>query len=179
VKKILRYSLFLSVFMFGSAYAELYYELGFEAGGDELASTTAGESISAGGGFKFAIGIQNRINETASYRLVAGYLFDDLDAVDGSAESSALTFDALYMRHIGAHSFGIGGTMHLSPEYSENSVFGRLDLEFDNAVGLLLQYGYHFSPSLEVGVRLSDLTYKVNNVELDAGSFGLYLSNGF
>ena len=45
-----------SLLFISTAQAELYIELGFNAGGDDLAQTTAGDSVSAGGGIKFAAG---------------------------------------------------------------------------------------------------------------------------
>ena len=162
--------------------ADFYAEMSLEGGGDDIIGTTSGETISAGGGLKFALGIQNPINDagSASIRLVLGYLFDSIDAANGDAEIDTLTFDAMYIIHSAAHSFGLGATMHLSPEYSDNIAgFAPLKIEFDDAFGVVFQYGYHFIPGLEIGVRLSDLDYEAGNARIDAGSFGFYISNGF
>ena len=174
--------LLLATVLSSTAHADLYVEGAFEGGGDDLAGTTAGDDISAGGGLKFAIGVQNPVNEegTAAIRLAVGYLFDSVDAVNGEAEVDTLTFDAVYVINSGPHSFGVGGTMHMSPEYSDDIVgLSPLKVEFDDAVGLLLQYGYQVTPNMELGVRVTDLEYETGSVKFDAGSFGLYLSNGF
>lgn len=167
---------------FSTARADLYLEMAFEGGGDDLIGTNTGEDISAGGGIKFAIGVQNPVNEqgTASIRLSLGYLFDDINAANGDAEIETFTFDALYAVHSGPHTFGFGGTYHIEPEYSDNVTgFQPLTIQFDDAFGVLLQYGYHFIHGLELGVRISSLDYKDGNDSYDAGSFGIFISNGF
>lgn len=173
----------LLTFCFNPAHAELYYEVGLEGGGDdELASTTADDSIAPGGGIKFAIGIQNPINDDASaaIRLSVGYLFDSIDANDGEADIDTLTFDALYIINSGVHSFGIGGTMHMSPEYSERTdSSGSFNIEFDDAVGVVLQYGYHLDIGMEIVARFTQMDYEVGSASIDAGSFGVFISNGF
>ena len=170
----------LAMMAANSASAELYLEAGFEGGGDELAFTTIGDSISAGGGIKLAIGVQNPIVEGASsFRLAVGYMFDSVDAINGSADINTLTLDGLYIVNTGPHAFGVGATMHMGPEYSDNlNGFSKV-IDFDDAVGLMLQYGFRFSRGLEVGVRYTDITYEVNGFELDAGSVGLFISNAF
>ncbi len=165
-----------------SSRADLYLELGFENGGDELIGTNTGEEISAGGGLKFAGGIQNPLNDegTASLRLAVGYLFDNINADNGEADIDTLTFDVTYLMNSGPHSFGVGPTIHLAPEYTDNVAgFPPLRVEFDDAIGLVLQYGYHPVPGFEIGFRFSDIEYENNGDSLDASSFGVFISNGF
>jgi len=165
----------------GALHADLYLELGFDSGGDRLASTTTGDSINAGGGVKFAIGTQNRLGDgSTAIRFAAGYLFDSLDAIDGSADFSAITLDGVYLMDSGPHTFGIGATWHMSPEYSQTGGgYADIDIKFDDAVGLLLEYGYSFDNGFKVGARYTDLNYDANNISLDASSFGLFISSGF
>lgn len=178
-------TLFLTLFaplVFSTANADLYAELGFEGGGDEIIGTNTGDEINAGGGIKLSLGIQNPVNETntSAIRLSVGYLFDSIDAANGDADFETLTFDAMYIMNSGPHSIGVGATMHMSPEYKDRIAgFAPLTLEFDDAVGFVLQYGYHITPGFEIGARLSDIDYEVGATTVDAGSFGIYLSNGF
>lgn len=165
-----------------TARAELYLEVSGEAGGDELISTNTVDSISAGGGIKFAIGVQNPVNydETVAIRLSVGYLSDSIIADNGEADFSTMTFDAMLVSNAGPHSLGVGATLHASPEYSDNVVGYSPELiEYDDAVGLVLQYSYHFIPGLELGLRFTDLTYQAGAIRKDAGSVGFFLSNGF
>ncbi len=163
------------------AQADPYLELGIDSGGDELAATTVGDSISAGGGVKLLIGSINTLEDgSTALRFDAGYLFDSLDAVDGSADSSAILLEGVYLINSGPHTFGIGVSAHLSPEYKQRGGgYPDLDIKFDDTAGLLLEYGYQLSPGFTLGVRYTDLTYKANNIELDASSVGLFISSGF
>ena len=164
------------------AQADLYLELGFESGGDELIGTNTGDDLHAGGGLKLALGIQNPVNEdgTAWLRMAVGYLFDDINADNGEADIDTLTFDALYILNAGMHSFGVGPTLHLDPEYSDDVAGFRPErIEFDDAVGIMFQYGYHPTENFEIGLRLTDIDYENGSRSYDAGSFGLFISNGF
>ncbi len=166
----------------GVAHADLYVELGAESGGDDIIGTNTGDEISAGGGIKLAIGVQSPVNEenSASLRLTVGYLFDSIDADNGDADIETMTFDAMYLFNSGRHTFGAGVTLHLSPEYSDKIAgLEPLTLEFDDTLGVVFQYGYQLTPGFEIGARITDIDYEVGNNSIDAGSFGIYLSNGF
>jgi hypothetical protein len=174
--------LLINLLLWSPAYADLYLELGLESGGEELAATTAGESLNAGGGLKMAAGIQNTLDPqgTASMRLAVGYLTDSINAYDGKANVDALTFDALYLMNSGPHSLGIGATMHLSPQYEEYADgYPPFKIDFDDAIGPLLQYSYHPFYGFEVGARFSLIEYETDGFSYDASSFGVFLSNGF
>jgi hypothetical protein len=163
------------------AWAELYLEAALEGGGDTLARSSLDDEVNAGGGMKLAIGMQAWMDEagTGSMRFSVGYQWDDVSGGNGSAEIETLTFDAVYLINSGPHSFGIGAVWHASPRYSAMVNGARSTIDFDDAVGPVLQYGYRLSPGLELGLRFSDLEYESAGQVLDAGSFGVYLSNGF
>ena len=171
----------MGLLAFTPAQADLYMELALGGGGDELASTTTGDSINAGGGIHFAIGAQNVLGDgSTAIRFAAGYLFDTLDAVDGSADSSAITLDGMYLINNGPHTFGVGATMHMSPEYTQTGGgYADVDIQFDDAIGPVIEYQYTFSNNLGIGFRFTDLTYQSGNIKLDASSFGMFLSTGF
>ncbi len=172
----------LTLLSINSANADLYLELALEGGGDELIETNTTESISAGGGIKFALGVQNPINYdgSADLRLAVGYLSDNIVGHNGEAEFNTITFDAMLISRAGPHSLGVGGTVHLAPEYSDSvDGFYPESIQYDNAVGFVFQYGYHFFPGMELGLRYTDLTYQAGPIQHDAGSIGVYISNGF
>ncbi|MBT3204894.1 MAG: hypothetical protein HOM14_05235 [Gammaproteobacteria bacterium] len=172
----------LVILSVNTANAELYLEVAAEAGGNELISTNSVDSIEAGGGIKFAVGVQNPVNYdgSAAIRLSVGYLSDSIFADNGQANFSTMTFDAMLVSSSGPHSFGVGGTLHLSPEYSDNVAGYYPELiEYDDALGLVFQYSYHFVPGLEIGLRYTDITYETSGFSDDAGSLGIFLSSGF
>ena len=133
-------------------------------------------------GIGFAAGIQNDIDESgdSALRLTIGYLSDSTTAINGEAEIDTLTFDALYVARSGKHRFAVGPTLHLAPRYQDNvSGFAPVDIEFDDAIGFKLQYGYQLLSNLEIGARVTKIDYSAGPLDLDAGSVGVYLSNGF
>jgi hydroxyacyl-ACP dehydratase HTD2-like protein with hotdog domain len=167
-----------------NASADWYGDISYNQGGDEIDifTTSSGGSVATGAGLKFAFGIQNALNEeeTLFYRLAAGYMFDSIHASNGDVETDTFTLDAMLIINSGVHSFGIGGTMHISPEYSDNvEGYSSMNVKFEDATGLVLQYGYHFSPDTEVGIRYTNLDYKFGSASFDASGIGLFLSNGF
>ncbi len=163
-----------------TAQAELYFELGFEGGGDALVSTTFLD-LNVGGGIKGVIGVQNEVGENGkSLSLAMGYMIDSIDASNGTAEISTLTFDAIYSIPVDVHRFGIGASYHIGPTYKDNIAgFSPLKIDFDNALGLVLQYSYAYSPRFQVGARITEMDYEVDGFSLDASSFGVFISNGF
>jgi hypothetical protein len=163
------------------AQADLYLGISAEGGGDKLAETTIGDTVNAGGGIKFSIGSQNVLDDgTSALRFAAGFLYDRLDAIDGNAELSAITLDGMYLIINGAHSFGAGITLHMSPEYTQTGGgYADVDIKFDDAVGMVLEYQYTFSNNLGLGARYTDLSYEASNISLDASSFGVFFAIGF
>ena len=166
-----------------NAQARLYLEFAYQEGGELLASSRNGPEINAGGGVKFAAGLQLPLDAQGgnSLRLVAGYLFDGFDEDIGEVDFETYTVDAVFVVNRGPHAFGIGSSLHLSPEYRERaSGFTSTSIiDFDNASGLLLQYGYQYSHRMELGLRYLDIEYETNATRIDAGGVGIFLSNGF
>ncbi len=161
--------------------AEIYAEVGFESGGDTLASKSS-EDLNAGGGFKFALGWQRFIGGFDDVGLIfsLGYLFDYLEASNGEADSEAFVFEIVYFRDVGPHRFGIGGSYHLNPEYGDDiDGIAPLKVDFDDATGVLARYAYRFGESAEFGLRYTVMDYEINGESIEAGGFGFFLSGTF
>lgn len=163
-----------------AAQARSYFELGFESGGETLFSSSD-YFLTAGGGFKFALGVQNEVGDHGdSLSLALGYLADSLDASNGTAEINTVTFDAIYAIPVGSHRFGAGASYHIGPTYKEDLAGNSpLIIDFDDALGLVLQYGYKYSNGFQIVVRITNMDYEVGALRLDASSLGIFLSNGF
>ena len=164
-----------------AARAELYMEFGFQGGGDTLISTNSGEGIYTGGGLKFAIGVQNKVGKNgATLSLSLGNLSDEIDTSNGTAEISTLNLDAIYSYRIFNHRFGFGASYHIDPTYSNNIVgLPPFKIEFDDALGLILQYSYVRISRFQISTRYTLMDYEASGLSLDASSFGIFLSNGF
>ena len=163
--------------------AKLYMEMSVEEGGDTLASASS-YSINAGSGVKFALGVQNKLGEYGeSLSLSLGRLSDLIDAydgIDGKAKISTYTFDAIYSIQRARHRFGFGGSYHVDPIYSENIAGSApLEIDFDNALGLMLQYSHAWDSGFQIGVRYTRMDYKASGLSLNADSYGIFISNGF
>ena len=169
--------------------AELYFEFGIEEGGDTLISSEGQyyyggshdyeKDLNVGGGLKIAVGIHNMLceNNDRSLSVAIGYLQDDIDASNGDAEYDTVTFDAIYGFHFDSHRLGVGASYHIGPEFKADvDGFPSVRAEFDDALGLIIQYSYAFKPSLHLGLRLTEMDYEVNDVTLDAGSIGIFFA---
>ena len=164
-----------------AARAEFYTEFGFQNGGDTLISTNSGEGLYTGGGFKFAIGVQNKVGKNGeTLSLSLGYLSEEIDTSNGTAEISTLNLDAIYSYRIFNHRFGFGASYHIDPTYSNNIVgLPPFKIEFDDALGLILQYSYVRISRFQISTRYTLMDYEASGLSLDASSFGIFLSNGF
>ncbi len=185
-------NIFLAIFLLliiGIAKAELFFEGSIEGGGETFATAESSndfysfdDDLNIGGGTKVAIGIQNMVGEEAlgSLSLALGYIWDRIDADNGDADFSTVTFDVIYIRHFNKHRLGIGASYHIGPEYEED-IDGSIpfDLDFDDSLGFILKYGYEINQGLQIGARYTVMEYEFNDIDVDADSFGLFLSNGF
>jgi len=167
--------------VFMPARAGIYLELGFDSGGDTLANTSL-EDLRAGGGIKVAVGLQRYIGGFDDVGLIfsLGYLFDEIQADNGEAEIYALVAEFIYFREFGPHRLGIGASYHVNPRYKQDiDGFTPLDVDFDNALGLVGRYGYVVNKSVEFGFRYTLIDYEANATSLDANSAGFFISSSF
>ncbi|UCH40373.1 MAG: hypothetical protein JSU67_01320 [Gammaproteobacteria bacterium] len=181
--------LIILIFLFvpGISSGGVYFELGIEGGGDTLISAEADDDyyysydqdLNVGGGFKLAIGMHNIFgeNNNRSLSLSLGYLFDSIEASNGDADYDTTTFDAIYAFHFGSHRLGIGATYHIGPEYKEDvDGYPSVRVEFDDAPGLIVQYSYAYTTAFQFGLRYTEMDYEVDDVTLDASSFGFFIA---
>ena len=163
----------------------IYLEVGLESGGETFATASGGnddfsfdEDLNIGGGFKFAIGIHNIVGkyDGGSISLSLGYLWDSIDADNGDADFDTITFDAIYNLRLNLHRLGIGASYHIGPEYRDDiDGFDKTDIDFDDSLGLILQYSYEITPGFYIGIRHTEMDYEAHGNSVDASSTGLFL----
>jgi len=161
--------------------AEIYAEFGFEGGGETLGSTSD-EDLNTAGGFKFALGFQRYIGgfEDVGILLSLGYLFNTIDASNGTAETDAMVLDFIYFRLFGPHRIGTGGSYHLNPSYKDDlDGFARTNINFDDSLGFVVRYSYTITEGFQAGVRYTIMDYEANGENFDADSFGFFISSSF
>lgn len=157
------------------------------SGGDTLASayTEDGDDIDlkAGGLFHLALGYEKKL-ESGGIRVTYGYKFDSLDAENGDAEITRFPLEAvLYKTFSKRHNLGGGLVYEASPQYEESiDGLGSLDIDFDDATGFMLFYGYS-TGSFEWGLRYTDIEYEYEDeffsLAFDGTSYGFYVSSFF
>lgn len=79
---------------------------------------------------------------------------------------------------------GGGITYHLSPKVSGSGAANNVDIEFDNAAGLVIRVDFLFSgkesaPGIYLGLRFTPLKYKQKNTGVSADSNGGGLQVGY
>lgn len=135
--------------------------------------------LKAGGLFHLAAGYENRW-ETGGMRITYGYKFDSLDADNGDAEIIRFPLEAIVYRRLAErHSLGGGLVYEMSPEFEIDVIGSGGNIEFDDAAGFMVYYGYSLGGSFEWGLRYTDIEYKVEGLAVDGSSFGLYGSSFF
>lgn len=171
------------------ANAGIYFELSAERGGETYASAertvyyyeefTTESDVNLGGGLKLALGIENALgeNEDAALSFSLGFIRRRLDASNGDADFDVVTFDSIYSWINQKHQFGVGATFHLGPEFKADiDGFTPVRIEFDDALGLILQYRYELTPGFHIGARLTEMDYKTDGITDDASSIGLFFA---
>lgn len=186
-------ALTLSLSLSSTAHAEIepILTIGYEAGGDDLVTTTVTD-LSAGGGITLGAGASlSQPGSSMSYRVVLHYLFDKVEftSPDGEASVDALPLELGVFNSWERHEVGAGLSHHFSPSYEISSSNGFLNssVDFNDATGLFLQYNYIFSQAetatyttdTYIGFKLTAIDYEIGNSSFDAGSFGIYLGSKF
>lgn len=160
---------------------------GLTHGGDKIATIEYEDGddadIRAGGLFLLGLGVDYRFTPSWELQLTLNYQFDRANAENGDASFHRMPIDLLGFYRQGAHRFGGGLTYHMSPEFEADfdSLDDNISVDFDDALGLVLEYDYFFNDSLSVGVRYTTIEYEISDYseEVDGSYFGLMLNGYF
>jgi hypothetical protein len=139
---------------------------GYDAGGDTLVvvvfSDGSRESIKANEGLFLGGGI-SILNEARDIEaeISLTYKFQLITASNGDVTWSRLPLDALVFYRLPAVRLGGGLTYHMGPELKGSGVVSSLDVNFDDALGVILQADYRVSEKISLGLRYTSLDYKV------------------
>lgn len=161
-------------------------------GGDDLA-VVSGDSgdLQAGQLLNLGIGYDFDLNAAKTLRLRTGinYKFDSVDADNGEADFDRWPLDFILISQQGNFSLGAGLTYHLSPSFEATVNGSTSRVDFDDALGFLLQAGYMVAERIELGARVTLIEYESDSLlvtpggaitnKVDGDSFGLYISAGF
>jgi hypothetical protein len=158
----------------------LYGALTF--GGDALATASNDDGddmdLDAGGLFHFGMGYEKRFG-WGGIRATGGYKFDTLNAENGDADITRFPLEGIVYKTFAArHNLGGGLVYEMSPKFEMNiDDAGSIDVDFDDAAGFMIYYGFTMVNTLELGVRYTNIEYEADFLEaVDASNFGLYIN---
>lgn len=160
----------------------------FTEGGDDLVKVqfrnADSEKIKAGGLLMLGGGmVYTPAGGAVSLRLTINYHFDTITAKNGDASFERFPLEALLFFNAAPHRLGVGLSHHLSPEaefdFDDQS---RETVKFDDATGVVVEYGYQVTPQIWLGLRYTTISYDAQDLareEVDGDHVGLTASFTF
>lgn len=163
---------------------DIFLQGGLHTGGDDLVTATFTngdtEKLKGGGLFSFSAGLGSDVAENLEARLMAGVKFDTIEADNGDAKFVRYPIEALLMYKSGEKVYVGGGlSYHLNPSISGSGLAGGLNIDFDNALGLVVELDYMLSNGGYLGVKLTSIDYEVNGQSASGNSIGAILGFRF
>ncbi len=152
--------------------------IGFDFGGDKLASATftngstdtikAGEFIYLGGGLSVITDSKDiEVEVTLSYKN------DNINASNGKIDWTRYPLDALVFYRMPKFRLGGGLTYHLGPKLSGSGAASNINGNFDDSLGFLLEGDYLITQKVNVGLRYTNIKYKIGGSSIDGSSIGI------
>lgn len=157
---------------------DLMLAAGITFGGEDLATTTDGVSVTTGGLIYLAAGGVFHVSPNFDVQASFGYHFDTVNAENGSADFTRTFIEVLpFYKTESGNRFGVGFTQVMSPEFS--GPFGS-GIEFDDASGMIIEYDWSISgnstgvaSNAYIGLRYVNLSYEKSGyvILMPDGSF--------
>ena len=160
---------------------------GYDFSGDPIFSTRftngetdrirANEGLILGGGIIF-------INDakTIETELTLSWKFQDLNASNGGARWRRYPLEILIFRRRTSIRFGGGFTYHLNPRLEGDGILSNVvDLEFKDALGVVVAADYLLTERVSVGIRYTWLEYEqqASGIEHQSNGGGVGLAIRF
>ncbi len=169
-------------------------KLGFDFGGDTLVTATytsgttskikANEGLSLGGGVSILTG-----GKSMSFDLTAAWKFTSIDATNQTFDFTRYPLEALaFYNFSGDHGvrLGAGPSYQLNPKYKASGNLSNLNLNFDNALGYVVQLDYLSKTNprarggIDWGLRYIAVDYKFNGLKVASGNgLGFFMAGVF
>ena len=160
----------------GGSRIQPFWEAGLAYGGDTIGSIifVGGDEqdIKAGDGFSFGGGIVQQINDRFGIKYTAAYKVSFSAASNADVMKTVLPIDIVPYYRTGDHKFGVGLSMHLSPEVDWDWLAPTM--EFDDATGITLEYAFR-----RFGFSYTDIDYELGPLKYDASHFSFKFSSKF
>ena len=179
------YDIFLTCLLIGnvSHAQDLLLQLSTEIGGDKLTkvSYTNGEtdSIRADGLIHLAIGTTFATAPESSPSLetqfTVGWKFDNSGAKNGEISWTRYPVELLQFYTNEKWRLGAGLTYHLRPTLKSKGVVDGINVNFDDALGLVFEVDYINSGKNYIGARVVLIDYQIEDTSVDGNSIGIVL----
>ncbi len=134
-------------------------KMGFDFGGDKIATTTSGGSIKGNDGLFLGGGASILTDsKDIEVEVTLSWKYANLTASDGDLSFTRFPLDALVFYRLPQFRVGGGLTYHLSPKLSGSGPAGNINTKFDDSAGFVLQADYLLQ-KITVGLRYTSLEY--------------------
>ncbi len=157
---------------------------GITFGGDDVAKAnfTDGSSDKLYAGALIDIkagGIVSLPSSPYEIQASVGYFFDSIAAENGDASFNRVPIEVLGFYRHEKHRFGLGLSYHTSVNLDLEGPSTDLNLDFKNAAGSVIEYGYEMSDRLVLAVRGVMIDYKLDEAgsisdDVDGNHLGVY-----
>jgi hypothetical protein len=176
--------LVLALISAGTAHAmdvKPFVKAGYDFGGDTLVTVTfsdgSTETVKANEGFYLGGGASIvSDSKRIEMELSLAYKFSLINASNGDIEFTRLPLEAVVFYRWDRVRLGGGLTYHIKPELEGSGIASPIDVEFDDALGFVLQGDYRVTDKMAIGLRYTNLKYEVSGTSASAKSNGLGLT---
>lgn len=159
-------------------------KLGYDFGGDTLttvpftdgttASIDTNEGLLLGGGVAIA-----NVDYTWQTEITLNWKYQAITAANGDLTWTRWPLEALTFYQMPQFRFGGGLTYHLNPSLQGDGVVSNVNVDFDNALGFILQADYRLDEAIAFGLRYTLIEYETDGRSYDATGPGLSFSAVF
>ena len=157
---------------------------GFDFGGDTLVTVQfvdgSTDSIKANEGFYIGGGIAYIFPDyNLEAELSASWKYVGITASNGDVSFTRFPLEAMVFYPWSWGRVGAGLTYHVNPNLKSSGLSSNFDVEFDNAVGAVVQAEYRPSDNLGFGLRYTALDYTIGGFDVKASGVGITISGSF
>ena len=157
---------------------------GVDFGGETIATATfssgSTESIKANEGVYFGGGVSILLDSKAiEIETTLSYKYTSITASNGDITWTRYPLEVLAFYRMPKFRLGGGLTYHLSPKLKASGAAGSFNVTVDDALGVVLQADYLFTPKFSVGGRYTILEYKANGVPAKSDGVGITIGFSF
>lgn len=141
----------------------------FIGGGSE--TVKANEGVFVGGGMSW-------VNDTKDIEVEVAitYKVAVINADNGDIDWTRLPIDALVFYRTTNFRFGGGLTYHINPKLEGSGVSNNINVNFDDALGVILQADWRITQKINLGLRYTAVEYKADGFSGSAKTDGVGLA---